>query len=163
MIPTLLIASVVIFHHHRIATGGLFSRAILLNCWQREKVLIPTAFSICAMNMVLTGPIYERYFIWVTGMMQGDFGYSFEHERPVYGSRWQPALPHHDGVLRDHHRYLVDRLSDRHLFRHPSIFLGRLRADVCWGCLGLATPNFLLGTGDDVSPPMFILARQLAI
>ena len=28
-------------------------------------------------------PPIQRYFVWVAGMLQGDFGYSFEYQLPV--------------------------------------------------------------------------------
>ena len=34
-------------------------------------------------NMAWANPAYERYFRWVTNMLQGDFGYSFQWNQPV--------------------------------------------------------------------------------
>ena len=31
----------------------------------------------------LDKPLYEQYFVWLFGMLQGDFGWSFEHNLPV--------------------------------------------------------------------------------
>ena len=85
----------------------------------------------------------ERYFRWVGGMLQGDFGYSFEHRLPVnevVGDRlfltflvsfativftWLVSFP--IGVYSATHQYSAGD--------HALTFLG---------FIGLATPNFLL-------------------
>ena len=87
--------------------------------------------------------MWQRYFVWLSGFVQGDFGYSFEYERPVaevVGSRlfltmvlsfatiiitWVIAFP--IGIYSATHQY---SWGDYGL-----TFLG---------LLGLATPNFLL-------------------
>ena len=91
----------------------------------------------------LDRPMIEQYFIWVTGLMQGDLGFSFEFNRPVadvVGDRlflsvvlnfatiifiYVVAFP--IGVYSATHQY---SWAD-----HGLTFLG---------FLGLATPNFLL-------------------
>ena len=91
----------------------------------------------------LDQPFLVQYFNWVWGMLQGDFGFSFEYELPVtqvVGDRlwlsfivsvatilftWIVAFP--IGVYSATHQY---RWGD-----HGLTFLG---------FLGLATPNFLL-------------------
>jgi peptide/nickel transport system permease protein len=91
----------------------------------------------------LDQPLWRQYWSWVSGLVQGDLGYSFEYDRPVsqiIGERvvltalvalgavlftWLVAFP--VGVYSATHQYSwVD---------HALTFLG---------FLGLATPNFLL-------------------
>ena len=91
----------------------------------------------------LDKPMWEQYLIWLFGMLQGDFGYSFEYELPVsevVGDRlylsfllsfstilftWAMAFP--IGVYSAVNQY---SWGD-----HGLTFIG---------FLGLATPNFLL-------------------
>ena len=91
----------------------------------------------------LDRPAYERYFRWVTGMVQGDFGFSFEYRMPVsevVGDRlfltilisittilftWIIAFP-------------IAIYSATHQYSWGDYGLTFL------GLLGLATPNFLL-------------------
>jgi peptide/nickel transport system permease protein len=91
----------------------------------------------------LDKPWWQQYVVWVGGLLQGDFGYSFEYDMPVnavVGDRllltfivsfttvlftWAMSFP--IGVYSATHKYSV---SD-----HTLTFIG---------FLGLATPNFLL-------------------
>jgi peptide/nickel transport system permease protein len=91
----------------------------------------------------LDKPVWERYVDWIGGMLHGDFGYSFEYERPVselIGSRifltmllsfativftWLVAFP--IGIYSATHRYSWGDYGFTFL-----------------GLLGLAVPNFLL-------------------
>jgi peptide/nickel transport system permease protein len=91
----------------------------------------------------LDKPMIEQYFVWLGGMLTGDYGYSFEYNRPVadvVGDRmlltivvsfatiifiWVVSFP--IGIYSATHQY---SLGDYGL-----TFLG---------FLGLATPNFLL-------------------
>ncbi len=91
----------------------------------------------------LDEPIWVQYWVWLTGLLHGDLGYSFEYDRPVsaiIGERlaltfvvslgaivftWLVAFP--IGVYSATHKY---SWGD-----HGLTFLG---------FLGLATPNFLM-------------------
>ena len=88
-------------------------------------------------------PLYEQYFFWLIGMLQGDFGFSFEYNMPVsdvVGDRlfltilisivtilftWVIAFP-------------IGIYSATHQYSWGDYGLSLL------GFLGLATPNFLL-------------------
>jgi peptide/nickel transport system permease protein len=91
----------------------------------------------------LDRPVYEQYLVWLGGMFQGDFGYSFEYSLPVtevVGDRlfltvlisvvtilftWIVAFP-------------IGIYSATHQYSWGDYGLSFL------GFLGLATPNFLL-------------------
>jgi peptide/nickel transport system permease protein len=91
----------------------------------------------------LDKPLWQQYLVWVTGLMQGDLGYSFEYNQPVadvIGDRlfltlvlnfftvlFIYAVSFPIGVYSATHQYSA---AD-----HTLSFLG---------FLGLATPNFLL-------------------
>ena len=66
-------------------------------------------------------PPVLRYFHWLGGMLQGDFGYSFEYQLPVsevVGERmWLTILV----SFRHYLVHMGDRLSHRHVLGHPSI------------------------------------------
>ncbi|MEE8394382.1 MAG: ABC transporter permease [Rhodospirillales bacterium] len=91
----------------------------------------------------LDRPMVEQYFIWLSGMVQGDFGYSFEYSLPVaevVGDRlYLSILLNFATIL---FIYLVSFpigvYSATHQYSwgdHGLTFVG---------FLGLATPNFLL-------------------
>ncbi len=142
MVPTLLIASIVIFTIIELPPGDFFESYISELQAAGESV-DPKRIEYLREEYGFDRPVYERYLVWVTGMMQGDFGYSFEHERPVtevVGNRiyltimvsfvtiivtWLIAFP--IGIYSATHQY---SWGDYGL-----TFVG---------LLGLATPNFLL-------------------
>ena len=142
MIPTLLIISAVIFIIIELPPGDYFESYIAelkaagesVNLEQIEELRAQYGFD---------QPLVLRYIYWVFGMLQGDFGYSFEYQIPVsdvVGDRlwltilvsfvtiiftWLLAFP--IGIYSATHQY---SWSDYGL-----TFLG---------LLGLAIPNFML-------------------
>ncbi len=142
MIPTLLIISAVIFIIIELPPGDYFESYIAelkaagesVNLEQIEELRAQYGFD---------QPLVLRYVYWVFGMLQGDFGYSFEYQIPVsdvVGDRlwltilvsfvtiiftWLLAFP--IGIYSATHQY---SWSDYGL-----TFLG---------LLGLAIPNFML-------------------
>ena len=91
----------------------------------------------------LDKPLWQQYFVWVTGLMQGDLGYSFEYNQPVadvIGDRlFLTLLLNFFTVL---FIYIVSFpigvYSATHQYSAADTTLSFL------GFLGLATPNFLL-------------------
>jgi peptide/nickel transport system permease protein len=91
----------------------------------------------------LDKPMWEQYFVWVTGLLHGDLGYSFEYNQPVsevIGDRLMLTLVLN--ALTVAFIYVVSFpigvYSATHQYSwgdHTLSFLG---------FLGLATPNFLL-------------------
>jgi len=142
MVPTLLIASIVIFIIIELPPGDYFESYVAELQAAGESV-DPKRIEYLRQEYGFDRPMHERYFIWATGMLQGDFGYSFEYERPVsevVGDRlyltimvsfvtiiftWLIAFP--IGIYSATHQY---SWGDYGL-----TFVG---------LLGLATPNFLL-------------------
>ncbi|MEM7302102.1 MAG: ABC transporter permease [Pseudomonadota bacterium] len=142
MIPTLLLSSAVIFFIIELPPGDYFESYIADLTAAGESV-DQKRIDYLKQEYGFDRPVYERYFVWLTGMLQGDFGYSFEHERPVtevVGGRlyltilvsfvtiivtWLIAFP--IGIYSATHQY---SWGDYGL-----TFVG---------LLGLATPNFLL-------------------
>jgi peptide/nickel transport system permease protein len=142
MVPTLLIISALIFTIIELPPGDYFETYIAELQAQGEGV---NTEQIAALKKEygFDQPPALRYFHWLAGMPQGDFGYSFEYNLPVsdvVGDRmwltvmvsfvtilftWLVAFP--IGIYSATHQY---SWSDYGL-----TFLG---------LLGLATPNFML-------------------
>ena len=142
MIPTLVLASIVIFIIIELPPGDYFETYIGELRAAGESV-DPARIEYLRQEYGFDRPLWQRYLTWITGFVQGDFGYSFEYSRPVsevIGDRvfltmlvsfatiiitWAIAFP--IGIYSATHQY---SWGDYGL-----TFLG---------LLGLATPNFLL-------------------
>lgn len=142
MIPTLLAISLIIFVIIQAPPGDYFESYIAELQSQGESV-DQEKIDFLRKEYGFDRPILEQYVFWVFGMLQGDFGYSFEFQLPVsevVGDRlymtmlvsfttivftWIVAFP--IGIYSAVRQY---SLGD-----HTFTFLGYI---------GLATPNFLL-------------------
>ena len=142
MIPTLLAISLIIFVIIQAPPGDYFESYIAELQSQGESV-DEEKIEFLRKEYGFDRPILEQYVFWVFGMLQGDFGYSFEFQLPVsevVGDRlymtmlvsfativftWIVAFP--IGIYSAVRQY---SLGD-----HTFTFLGYI---------GLATPNFLL-------------------
>ncbi len=142
MIPTLLAISLIIFVIIQAPPGDYFESYIAELQSQGESV-DQAKIEFLRTEYGFDRPILEQYVLWVFGMLQGDFGYSFEFQLPVsevVGDRlyltmlvtfttiiftWIVAFP--IGIYSAVRQY---SLGD-----HTFTFLGYI---------GLATPNFLL-------------------
>ena len=142
MIPTLLIASVLIFTIIELPPGDYFETYVA-ELQASGETVDPQKIEYLRKEYGFDKPVWQRYFSWVWGMLHGDFGYSFEYERPVselIGARlmltmllsfvtiiftWVVAFP--IGIYSATHKYSIGDYSFTFL-----------------GLLGLATPNFLL-------------------
>lgn len=142
MIPTLLVISALVFVIIQLPEGDYLSSHIAELESQGESVSREeVAYLRQRYGLDRSQP--EQYFVWLAGMLQGDFGYSFEYNLPVsevVGDRlflsfllsfttilftWVIAFP--IGVYSATHQY---SWGDHGL--------------TLLGFLGLATPNFLL-------------------
>ena len=142
MVPTLLIISALIFTIIELPPGDYFETYIAELQAQGEGVNTDQVEALKKQYGFDQPPVI-RYFHWIAGMLQGDFGYSFEYNLPVsdvVGDRlwltvmvsfftiiftWLIAFP--IGIYSATHQY---SWSDYGL-----TFLG---------LIGLATPNFML-------------------
>ncbi|MDX1434053.1 MAG: ABC transporter permease [Gammaproteobacteria bacterium] len=142
MIPTLLVISALVFVIIQLPEGDYLTSYITELQAQGESVSAEKIAFLREQYGLDKSPL-EQYVHWVLGMLQGDFGYSFEYNLPVsdvVGDRlflsfllsfttivftWVVAFP--IGVYSATHQY---SWAD-----HGLTFLG---------FLGLATPNFLL-------------------
>lgn len=142
MIPTLLAISAITFIIIQLPPGDYLSTYIAELQSQGEAV-DPAKIEFLRKQYGLDLPLYEQYFVWLWGVLQGDFGWSFEYNLPVsavIGERlflsfllsfatviftWVVAFP--IGVYSAVNRYSIGDYTLTLL-----------------GFLGLAIPNFLL-------------------
>ncbi|MBT7487093.1 MAG: ABC transporter permease [Rhodospirillales bacterium] len=142
MFMTLLAVSALVFVIIQLPPGDYLTTYIAELESQGEFV-DPQKIEFLRQEYGLDKPMIEQYWVWVSGMVQGDLGYSFEYELPVnevVGDRlllsfvlnfstiifiWMISFP--IGIYSATHQY---SWGD-----HSLTFLG---------FLGLATPNFLL-------------------
>ncbi|MFQ5785001.1 MAG: ABC transporter permease [Alphaproteobacteria bacterium] len=142
MIPTLLAISLITFVIIQLPPGDYLTTYIAELQAQGENVNMAKV-EFLRQQYGFDRPMHEQYLLWLFGMLQGDFGYSFEFSLPVsevIGDRlflsflvsfttilftWLVSFP--IGVYSATHQY---SWSDHGL--------------TLLGFLGLATPNFLL-------------------
>jgi len=142
MIPTLLAISIIVFVIIKLPPGDYLSSYVAELQSQGEAV-DPQKIQFLREQYGLDKPLFEQYFVWFTGLLQGDLGYSFEYNLPVakvVGDRlvlsivvslativfiWVVSFP--IGVYSATRQYSIGD--------YTLTFLG---------FLGLATPNFLL-------------------
>ncbi|MBI1775040.1 MAG: ABC transporter permease [Proteobacteria bacterium] len=142
MIPTLLAISAITFLIMKLPPGDYLSTMIAELQAQGEAV-DPAKIAQLRQQYGLDMPAWQQYFFWVVGMLQGDFGYSFEFNLPVsavVGDKlyltiivsvatviftWAVSFP-------------IALYSATHQYSWTDHGLTLL------GFLGLATPNFLL-------------------
>ena len=142
MIPTLLVISALVFVIIQLPPGDYLESHIAELQSQGESV-DEAKIQFLREQYGLDKPLLHQYWYWLTGMLQGDFGYSFEYDLPVsevFGDRlvltilisiatilftWAVAFP-------------IGINSATHQYSWGDYGLSTL------GFLGLATPNFLL-------------------
>ncbi len=142
MIPTLLVISLLVFVIIQLPPGDYLESYIAELQSQGESV-DEQKIQFLREQYGLDEPLMLQYWYWLTGMLQGDFGYSFEYSLPVtevVGDRlfltvlisiatilftWAIAFP-------------IGIYSATHQYSWGDYGLSTL------GFLGLATPNFLL-------------------
>lgn len=142
MIPTLIVISIAVFTIIKLPPGDYFS-TYMAELQSQGEAVDPAKIAFLRAQYHFDDPAWRQYLYWVTGLVRGDFGYSFEYDLPVtevVGDRvfltivvsiatiiftWVMAFP--IGVYSATHQY---SWSDYGL--------------TLLGFLGIATPNFLL-------------------
>ncbi|MFK0684507.1 ABC transporter permease [Ochrobactrum sp. BD67] len=142
MVPTLLIISALIFTIIELPPGNFFESQIAELQAQGETVNLQ---EIEAMRRQygFDKPPVVRYFYWVGGMLQGDFGYSFEYQLPVsevVGDRlWLTILVSFCTiVLTWLIAFPIGMYSATHQYSWGDYGFS------LFGLLGIAIPNFML-------------------
>ncbi len=142
MIPTLLVISLIVFVIIQ-APPGDYLESYIAELQSQGESVDPGKIEFLRQHYGFDKPLLEQYALWIFGMMQGDFGYSFEFRLPVsdvVGDRlyltmlvsfttivftWLVSFP--IGLYSATHQYSWGDYSLTFL-----------------GFIGLATPNFLL-------------------
>ena len=142
MIPTLVLTSMLVFLLIELPPGDYFESYVNELIAAGETV-DPKHLEFLRSEYGFDRPVWERYWIWATGMLVGDFGYSFEYELPV------------SDVIGDRLFFTILVTFFTIIFTWIIAFpIGIYSAtrQYSWGdygltfvgLLGLATPNFLL-------------------
>ena len=142
MIPTLLAISLIVFVIIQLPPGDYLESYIAELQSQGESV-DQAKIEFLRQNYGFDKPLIEQYALWLFGMLQGDFGFSFEHRMPVsdvVGDRlWLTFLISYTTMV---FTWLVafpiGLYSATHQYSWGDYGLTFI------GFIGLATPNFLL-------------------
>ena len=142
MIPTLVLASIVIFTIIQLPPGDYVESHIGELLAAGETVDLERVEYLRA-EYGLDQPMWKRYLLWITNFAQGDFGYSFENQRPVsevIGNRlWLTILVSFATIILTWViAFPIGIYSATHQYSWGDYGL------TFFGLLGLATPNFLL-------------------
>jgi peptide/nickel transport system permease protein len=88
MIPTLFVISVIAFVVIQLPPGDFLSSYI--NNRQAEGTMISNEeITNLRMQYGMDQPMISQYFIWIGGVLKGDYGYSFLYRRPVSEMIWE--------------------------------------------------------------------------
>jgi peptide/nickel transport system permease protein len=87
IIPTLIVVSIISFVVIELPPGD-FLTSIITQMELQGEYLDPHEVEALKIRYGFDLPIYARYWKWITGVVQGDFGYSFEWQRPVSVLIW---------------------------------------------------------------------------
>ncbi len=142
MCVTLSVISLLVFIIIQLPPGDYLTTYIE-DLKAQGEVVDPKKIDFLRAQYGLDKPMASQYFVWVTGMLQGDFGYSFEFNLPVtdvVGDRmWLSMVLNFSTVLFVYlMSFPIGVYSATHQYSwsdHGLTFIG---------FLGLATPNFLL-------------------
>ena len=156
MIPTLILASMVIFTIIELPPGDYFESYIGELRAAGESV-DPARIEYLRQEYGFDRPFWQRYLVWITGFVQGDFGYSFEYQRPVAevvgDAVWLTMLVSFATIIVTWViAFPIGIYSATHQYSWGDYGLTFV------GLLGLATPNFLLAL-----VLMYVLNRYFGI
>ena len=82
MIPTLLVISLICFIIIQLPPGD-YLESYIAELQSQGETVDETKIAFLRQEYGLDKPLWEQYLYWLTGMLQGDFGYSFEYDLPV--------------------------------------------------------------------------------
>ncbi|MEZ2126697.1 MULTISPECIES: ABC transporter permease [unclassified Sinorhizobium] len=142
MIPTLLVISALVFTIIELPPGDFFESQIAELRAQGEAANLQEIEEL-RHQYNFDKPAVIRYFYWVGGMLQGDFGYSFEYQLPVsdvVGDRlWLTILVSFSTILLTWLiAFPIGIYSATHQYSWGDYGL------TLFGLLGIAIPNFML-------------------
>jgi len=142
MIPTLLLISVISFTLIQLPPGDYLT-SYIAQLSETGEAVDEAVIASLKKRYGLDQPIYIQYFMWINGVLHGDFGQSFEWNKPVGELIWERlALTVTVSLFSLIFTYIVAiPIGIYSAIRQYSV------GDYFFtfvGFLGLATPNFLL-------------------
>ena len=82
MLPTLFVISIVTFIIIQLPPGDYLT-TLVAELESRGESVDQSQLQFLKQTYGLDKPLFEQYWMWFSGLLVGDFGYSFEYERPV--------------------------------------------------------------------------------
>ncbi len=142
MIPTLILISVVSFIIIQLPPGD-FLTSYIAQLSQTGETVDEATIAALKKRYGLDQPYYIQYFMWVRGMFQGDFGQSFEWNRPVSQLIWERlgltvAVSIFTMLFSWALSFPIGMYSATHQYSAGDYFATFI------GYIGLATPNFMI-------------------
>ena len=138
LIPVLFIVSIVVFLITRLTPGS--PAAIILG-----QGASPEQIAALSKEMGLDEPVVSQYFIWLSNIFHGDFGYSYFLNKPVLGAIWDNVGPTVSlAILAQIFGVAFALLFGIYAAKHK----GTIRDESIMGAslLGISIPSFLLGS-----------------
>ncbi len=142
MVPTLIAISVLVFIIIQLPPGDYLS-AYVAELQSQGEAVSEAKIAFLRKQYGFDEPMWRQYLVWAFGMLQGDFGYSFEYGLPVsevVGDRlWLSVMVSFTTILFTWAvSFPIGIYSATHQYSWGDYGLTFI------GFLGLATPNFLL-------------------
>ena len=142
MIPTLILIAVVSFIIIQLPPGD-FLTSYIAQLSQTGETVDEATIAALRKRYGLDQPYYVQFFMWVWGMLHGDFGQSFEWNRPVSQLIWERlaltvAVSTFTMVFTWILSFPIGVYSATHQYSGGDYFFTFL------GYIGLATPNFMI-------------------
>ena len=142
MIPTLIAISILVFIIIQLPPGDYLS-AYVAELQSQGEAVSEAKIAFLRKQYGFDEPMWRQYLVWASGMLQGDFGYSFEYGLPVsevVGDRlWLSIVVSFTTILFTWAvSFPIGIYSATHQYSWGDYGLTFI------GFLGLAIPNFLL-------------------
>ena len=142
MTMTMAVISALVFIVIQLPPGDYLT-SYIAELESQGEIVAPEKIEFLRLQYGLDLPMYQQYFVWVFGLVQGDFGYSFEYNLPVtevVGDRLYLSMMLNFATVLFIYlvAFPIGVYSATHQYSwgdHGLTFLG---------LIGLATPNFLL-------------------
>ncbi len=142
MIPVIIAISILSFIIIQLPPGD-FLTSYISQLSQSGQAIDQAEVAALRVRYGLDQPLYKQYFTWVSGMLRGDFGYSFSWKRPVSDLIWERlALTVVISGVTMLFTWVVSFPIGVYSATHKYSVLDYILTLI--GFIGLATPTFLL-------------------
>ncbi|MCG8512928.1 MAG: ABC transporter permease [Halanaerobiales bacterium] len=142
MIPTLLLISLVVFIVIQLPPGDWLT-AYVASLRESGDEIDPITVELLRERYGFNQPFFTKYLNWISGVLQGDFGYSFGWRKPVGELIWDRlGLTLVVSVSTLLFTWIVSFAIGLYSATHQYSFGDYLATFL--GFIGLATPNFML-------------------